>query len=269
MRLRFYKLLYNYEASNHMGVKLVLPYYDNLKLQFITNTKYLIDWHVFFFGYYEKETNDLLFQYIKTGHVVVEAGANNGTETLLISRIIGEKGKVFAFEPIQHIYDTLILNLKLNHCNNVIAEALALGESNESVFFNVLSQDYCNQGMSGKYDEKSADEKVEVKQVTLDAWISQTPISRLDFIKMDIQGAEINLLRGAQKTIKKFRPVIFTEATSDFLSIHSLYEEISKYEYDVFNIQTNGILSLMLKETIVEGNWLAKPKLSVSNDQYL
>ena len=104
---------------------------------------------------------------------------------------------------------------------------------------------------------------------SIDDFVQKENLSKVDFIKMDIQGAEINLLKGAKETIKKFRPVIFTEATSDFLSVNSLYDEISKYEYDVFNIQTNGILSLMLKETIVEGNWLAKPKLSVSNNQDL
>lgn len=263
LRFRFYKLFYNYESSRYKGVQLIIPYIESLNLQFIVFTKYLIDWNVFFFGQYEKETNDLLFEYVKPGQVVIEAGANNGTETVLLSRLVGPGGKVFAFEPVEHVYKSLQLNLSINDCKNVVAEQKALGESEGELYFNVLSQDYCNQGMASKYDEQSGDIKVLVKQTSIDLMLREHSFPSVDFIKMDIQGAEIELLKGAQHTIQKSRPVIFTEATEEFLSIETLYETLSVLGYSVYLIQVKGHLKLLSKNTLIEGNWLAKPIHSI------
>jgi FkbM family methyltransferase len=263
LHFRFYKLFYNYESSRYKGVRLIIPYFESLNLQFIVFTKYLIDWNVFFFGQYEKETNDLLFEYIKPGQTVLEAGANNGTETVLLSRLVGSTGKVIAFEPVKHIYQTLQLNLSINHCTNVLTEQMALGESDEQLYFNVLSEDFCNQGMASKYDEKSADAKVLVQQTSVDLWLNKNNIRNIDFIKMDIQGAEIELLKGAQYIIQKSKPIIFTEATEDFLSIKKLFDALSELGYAVYFIQPTSHLQRMSKDTLTEGNWLAKPLQSV------
>ncbi|MDB5255484.1 MAG: FkbM family methyltransferase [Chitinophagaceae bacterium] len=263
LRFRFYKLLYNYESPRYKGVQLIIPYFESLNLQFIVSTQYLIDWNVFFFGQYEKETNDLLLEYIKPGQVVIEAGANNGTETVLLSRLVGPTGKVFAFEPVEHIHNMLQLNLSINHCGNVTAEQKALGESDGELYFNVLPENFCNQGMAGKYDERSVDTKVLVQQTSIDSLLLQHHIQAIDFIKMDIQGAEIELLKGAEQTIQKSKPLIFTEATEDFLSIQKLFETLSDLNYSVYFIQPKGHLRLLSKDTLIEGNWLAKPTPSI------
>jgi FkbM family methyltransferase len=263
LRFRFYKFFYNYESSRYKGVRLIVPYFESLNLQFIVFTKYLIDWNVFFFGEYEKETNDLLFEYIKPGQTVLEAGANNGTETVLLSRLVGPAGKVLAFEPVEHIYQTLQLNLSINHCSNVITEQMALGENDRQLYFNVLSEDFCNQGMASKYDEKSADAKVLVQQSSIDSWLIQQNIRTIDFIKMDIQGAEIELLKGAEHTIQKSKPLIFTEATEDFLSIKKLFDTLTDLGYAVYFIQAKGRLQLLSRDALTEGNWLAKPLQSI------
>ncbi|MBC7485284.1 MAG: FkbM family methyltransferase [Cytophagaceae bacterium] len=263
LRFRFYKLFYNYESARYIGVRLIIPYFESLNLQFIVFTKYLIDWNVFFFGQYEKETNDLLFEYIKPGQVILEAGANNGTETVLLSRLVGPNGKVLAFEPVEHIYQTLQLNLSINHCTNVQTEQKALGESDGQLHFNVLSEDFCNQGMASKYDETSADAKVLVQQTSIDSWVVKNNIRTVDFIKMDIQGAEIELLKGAKHTIEKSKPLIFTEATEDFLSIEKLFDALTDLGYAVYFISSKGQLRLLSKSSLVEGNWLAKPLQSI------
>ena len=260
LRFRFYKFFYNYESAKYKGVRLIIPYVETFNLQFIVFTKYLIDWNVFFFGYYEKETNDVLFEYIKPGQIVIEAGANNGTETLLLSKLVGANGKVFAFEPIEHIYHALQLNLSINHCSNVLTQQLALGERDEQLYFNVLPEDFCNQGMASRYSDTSADAKVLVQQTSIDSWLAQNHVSTVDFIKMDIQGAEIELLNGAQQTIKTFQPVIFTEAADDFLSVKKLFETLSGLGYLIYHIGTGGHLTLLSNDVLMDGNWLAKPK---------
>lgn len=259
LRFRFYKLFYDYESSRYKGIQLQIPYFESLDLQFTVFTKYLIDWNVFFFGYYEKETNDVLFEYIKPGHIVVEAGANNGTETVLLSRLVDSQGKVLAFEPIDHIYKALQHNLFINHCSNVTAEKLALGECNQPIYFNVLSETFCNQGMASKYDERSVHQKVLVQQVTLDSWLQTNGIHSIDFIKMDIQGAEIELLQGGKEIIQSCKPLIFTEAADNLLSITQLFQILTDYGYNVYLIHSNNRLEQLLPNALKRGNWLAKP----------
>ena len=259
LRFRFYKFFYDYESSRYQGIQLLIPYFESLNLQFIVFTKYLIDWNVFFFGQYEKETNDVLFEYIKPGQVVVEAGANNGTETVLLSRLVGSQGKILAFEPIEHIHKALQLNLSINHCDNVVAEKMALGENKQLIYFNVFPESFCNQGMASRYDDRSAKHKVEVQQTSLDSWAKDHHVSAVDFIKMDIQGAEIQLLEGARNIIQSSQPIIFTEAADNLLSIAQLFQLLVDFGYDVYLIHSNGQLQLMSIDALKRGNWLAKP----------
>ncbi|MBC7450981.1 MAG: FkbM family methyltransferase, partial [Cytophagales bacterium] len=167
------------------------------------------------------------------------------------------------FEPVKHIYQTLQLNLSINHCKNVQTEQKALRESDGQLHFNVLPEDFCNQGMASKYDETSSDAKVLVQQTSIDSWLLKNNIRSVDFIKMDIQGAEIELLKGAQHTIEKYKPLIFTEATEDFLSIEKLFDTLIDLGYAVYFISSKGHLRLLSKSTLVEGNWLAKPLQSI------
>jgi hypothetical protein len=113
--------------------------------------------------------------------------------------------------------------------------------------------------MASKYNEKSADTKVLVHQTSIDSLAMHHNIQTVDFIKMDIQGAEIDLLKGARNTIQKSKPIIFTEATEEFLSIKQLFDYLSDLGYSVYYIQPKGHLHLMSKTTLMEGNWLAKP----------
>lgn len=127
---RFVSKIYSYNRSSFQkGVWLKKPYLNRKYALWINLfSKDLIDHKILFTGAYEKQTNKILESNLKVGDWVLEAGANTGTETVLISRLVGDSGKVLAFEPVDHVVKKLNENLSLNRINNVSVMPLALGD---------------------------------------------------------------------------------------------------------------------------------------------
>ncbi len=237
-RLRVAKMLYDYEDASIHGIDIVVPLQDNGLVCFI-NTKDLIGWKIFFTGEYERGTNRVLEQYVKDGDVVIEAGANMGSETLLLSRLTG-KGKVYGFEPNPYTFDRLKTNVSINELANVEVYDLAVGEKNGEISFNIYPKNFCNAGMSSKYMDTPLTRKITVNQQTLDSFVESHNINKVDFLKMDIQGAEMDLLAGAATMIARFKPIIFLEALQIYNDIQTMYAELGKYGYTVLNISDEG-----------------------------
>jgi len=140
---------------------------------------------------------------IAKGDVVIDAGANIGLFSILAGGKTGKEGKVFAFEPIKINRSLLEENIKLNGLKNVEISHFALGDSNKELKFSMESQ--YPAGASGVSTHDGGEEEI-VSQITLDEFVKQNNVKRVDFIKADIEGMEKNLLKGAEQTIKKFRP---------------------------------------------------------------
>lgn len=135
---------------------------------------------------------------------VLDAGANIGMFSVLASSVVGEQGKIFAFEPLKEISDVLEENSAKNNCNNIIIENKILGEKNKTVeFYYNLDSNYNAASKTLKHD---GDKVVSLEQVTLDEYVLKNNIEKIDFIKADIEGAERDLLKGAEETIKRFKP---------------------------------------------------------------
>lgn len=169
---------------------------------------------------------DYLFKFLVendirlTGKDVVEAGANNGNFTMDLAVLAGDTGKVHAFEPQRIIFYQLCGNVFLNGIANIFCHNVALGEiegvskievpdyfSSKHVNFGDVA---VNRRVSSNYDE------VQVKM------IDDYDFKDLGLIKADIQGYELFMLRGAEKTISKHRPYIFIEIEDVMLSVHGL-----------------------------------------------
>ncbi|MFZ4647485.1 MAG: FkbM family methyltransferase, partial [Gemmataceae bacterium] len=130
--------------------------------------------------------------------------------------------------------------------------------------FYINKQSMSNQGMSSKYKFNDCAEKIKVEQQSLDHWMNFNNIDKIDFIKMDVQGAEIDVLKGGIETLKKYKPVIFTEADVEpqndaDTSLNLLYSAIVELGYDVYSIKEGGKLVKINLDNIISGNWLALP----------
>jgi FkbM family methyltransferase len=240
VRHRLARKLYDYQSDAVQGIDLIAK--TRHEIGCLINTKDLIGWNIFFFGQYEKNTNNTLEQYVKEGDVVIEAGANIGSETVLLSKYTGQTGMVHAFEPSPYVLERLQCNVMLNTVyKNVKMYGLAVGDENKDVTFYIFPKQYHNSGIGGKYANWENSTPITVKQVSLDNWAKEQGIQKVDLIKMDIQGAEMELLRGADEIISKYKPKIFLEAHENK---EEIYKILKSKGYTIHVITDNGLVEL-------------------------
>lgn len=267
LKYRVANFLYSFGNNNMEGIDLIINYlpkkYNGLK--FLLNTHEYIGWNIFFLGEYEPETNLILEEFIKPDMIVIEAGANNGSESVLIGRLIDSDGHLYAFEPFETISRKLKINLLLNQMEKkVTIESFALGSDTETVEFYLPSKNASNQGEASKFKFKSFSDSIRVKQITLDDWVIQNKIKKVDFIKMDVQGAELDILVGAKNVLQSMKPVIYLEAdeiqtSNSKTSLKDIFQVLSINHYDVYLIQEKNRRALNM-QNLESGNWLALPK---------
>jgi FkbM family methyltransferase len=136
---------------------------------------------------------------IKEGDVVLDIGANIGYYTLLAAKIVGKEGKVFAFEPEEKNFFQLKENVRINNYQNVILIKKAVSEKNGKLKF------YLHEGdatMHSFFSENKSTKWIEVETVSLDNFFKGKKI-KIDFIKMDIEGAEFLALQGMKRILKE------------------------------------------------------------------
>jgi FkbM family methyltransferase len=151
-------------------------------------------------------------RFLKRGMVVLDVGANEGYYTLLASKCVGPSGRVIAFEPSPRERRRLRMNLWINHCTNARVEGLAMGAVEGQLNLHVVdgAETGCNSLRPPNVKGKTRPVQVEVG--TLDEFLRRSEIQRIDFIKMDIEGAELSALQGAAGLLQTLqRPLLLIE----------------------------------------------------------
>jgi FkbM family methyltransferase len=157
--------------------------------------------HGCWLGSYEHEKQLALQRAIRSGDVVYDIGANVGFYTLLSCVLTGDRGHVFAFEPLPGNVRYLREHLAINHIPNcTVIEAAVAGQDGEARFAPAVSRS------EGRL---SATGEIVVRTIALDSAIASGEIKPPAVMKIDIEGAEVECLRGAKNTIRNFRPTIF------------------------------------------------------------
>ncbi len=158
----------------------------------------------------ETQEQSMVLKLINDGDVVLDIGANIGWYSICV--LLKRKGvSVYSFEPIKSSFHYLKQNLQLNHLNSDYAYNFGFSNENRSVKFYYDVRFAMASSMANlREDEDTIIEECEIKK--LDDFISATPsMKKIDFIKCDVEGAEFFVFQGATETIKKNKPVIFTE----------------------------------------------------------
>ena len=158
------------------------------------------------YGEFSEAEIELFRQTVQPGATVVDVGANIGAHTLFFARTVGEAGLVLAFEPQRVVFQMLCANMALNEIRNVHCIQSALGRQAGQAHIPV--PDYEKEGNFGEFSlNQEADSGEEVRIMPLDA----IDFARLDFVKIDVEGLEAEVIRGAVRTIARHRPLLYVE----------------------------------------------------------
>ncbi len=130
--------------------------------------------------------------------IVIDAGAFIGDTSIWFADRIGRDGKVYSFEILPSHVGLIQKNIEKNHLQDIVRVfETGLWDSNAPIF-----------ATQAGYDSKCSEEEgdIRINAVTLDSFVQQENVTKVDFIKMDIEGAELSALRGGAATVKKFKP---------------------------------------------------------------
>jgi FkbM family methyltransferase len=159
------------------------------------------------YGEYSAEEGKLLKQLLRPGNVALEIGANIGALTVGIAKQVGPQGAVLAYEPQPVVFQTLCANLALNSLTNVMCFQVAVGDRMGPARIPFYRYDQKNN--FGRVVVGNAnDPGVDVSMITIDETFK---LSRLDLMKIDVEGMEPQVLEGASNVIQKFRPILIVE----------------------------------------------------------
>ncbi|HTU34325.1 MAG TPA: FkbM family methyltransferase [Candidatus Acidoferrum sp.] len=170
-----------------------------------------LDWQKhrsFAYGTWEPEVVSAVSQFVTPGMSAIDVGAHGGFFALLLARLVGPLGKVIAFEPLPANFRILQHNIGMNALENVIAEPLAVSGYSGELAFEVPPED--SSLLAGPFADTDERCAVSVRCVALDEYCARKQL-RPGFIKVDVEGAETDVLDGAERIIREFHPAMMIE----------------------------------------------------------
>lgn len=158
-------------------------------------------------GTYEDKETALLQRVVQPGWTIVDVGANFGWYTTHFSKWVGPKGVVHAFEPHPSMMATLQRNLALNNLSpNMVLSQVALSSSPGTAMLAVPKK-----GGPALARLSSSESAIRVDVTTVDDYARRSGLSRVDLIKVDVEGAELRVLHGARETLERHKPHLMLE----------------------------------------------------------
>lgn len=209
--------------------------YKNIDGEFIVFPNDAIAQHIKRGDLWEPHFKIVIDSMIKTGDTVIDCGANFGYNAVLMGKQIGQLGTLIAFEPQRIIYQQLNGNLILNNIYNAVTINAALGDGSIAAT-TMRPVDYEAHWVNiGDASVGEGGENVNVYK------LDDIELEKLDFLKIDVQGYELHMLKGAKSHIKKFSPDLFIEIEPHQLVKFNIEEKelvdyIKSFGYKVFKI---------------------------------
>jgi FkbM family methyltransferase len=235
-----------------------ITWLSNEDIAIFTSADNYIEWSLLSTGTYEDEINKLIRISLKPGNIALDIGANIGLQSIRMSQCTGAEGKVYAFEPLAHLQEKFSNNIKLNKANNIKLFPFALANEESTADFKI-SKNTWNQGTfsignnDGGPDTqcviiKIADNVPEIKE-----------LSRLDLVKIDVEGFEYQVLQGLKQTIDKYKPRIIFEYDSNYWltngqNMNDCFNFLNELHYTLYQITPVGCELVEHPAAIVSGN---------------
>jgi FkbM family methyltransferase len=262
-----------WEAAKKLdpGMPLLLAWYDGTTVDVTLGNDNSLCLYVC--GSFEPNEFSFLHGFLKPGMVFVDVGANDGYYTLFAARRVGSRGKVVAVEPSTRERINLRRNLKRNRIDNVHVVAAALGATRGDADLRLAQGAHSGHNTLGKFahDDVKAAQLERVTVDTLDQVASELKLDRIDFIKIDVEGAEASVVMGARSVLAKMRPVMLLEINDGALraqgvgadDLLTMLRHGHGYEILVFSAAT-GLVEPLVEGDALSANIIAVPKERLS-----
>jgi FkbM family methyltransferase len=233
----------------------------------------------FIFFEYEMKESFLVSKLVKPGMIVLDVGANIGNYSILFSRLVGKEGRVYAFEPTPQTFAQLETRLQTYCCENVQTFQTAVFSDNGVVEFSEFPEEYASWNSIGTPqmpNPENPDEWVaiahreQVPAITLDSFCAEHQISTIDYLKVDVEGAESDVLQGASQLLaaKAIRFIQF-EISQKMLegmgrSAKATFDLLQAYGYECHEILPEGNIGACVNDSnAFYENYIAVPALPI------
>jgi len=252
---RRHGLITAFRAFIHYSYRVIKNYQTNLDGSIITVNGYKmltipndpgISTELSIFKSHEPLNTKILSKMLKKGMTCLDIGGNIGYYVLLERQLIGSEGKIIAIEPLQRNFDYLKKNIELQNVTNISTYRFACGDKNGKVPFIIDRESNGSwiipDGM--KNPDPSRGTITEVPLRILDEFVEELGLERVDFVRMDVEGYEIHILKGLKKTLEKFKPIISFELHKNFLGVkgtHEIFKLLKGLNYKVESFVTRDL----------------------------
>jgi FkbM family methyltransferase len=181
---------------------------DGIKIASHISDKRLMPIEILNFGTYELVESNMMMELVSPTATVFDIGANIGWYSITIARRY-PNSKIFAFEPIPNTFDSLQRNIHLNQINNITAYDFGFSNTESELKF------YCDPDLCASASSANLSNRNDLKEITasvkrLDDFIQKHKAS-IDFLKCDVEGAELLVFQGGINAIGNFKPIVFSE----------------------------------------------------------
>jgi FkbM family methyltransferase len=209
------------------------------------------------YGTWEPEVVQATSKSVLPGMTALDIGAYAGFFTLLLSKLVGSKGKVVSFEPLPANFRVLEENLKLNSIQNVVLEKQAVSSNPGQISLEVPSLE--SSLLAGPFEDDDERGSMLVPSTSLDDYVFRNEM-RVDFIKIDVEGFEDEVLIGAERTLDTFHPIMIIELHNldNERGVHPAVDDLKKFGYRLRGLSdalyTTHMLADMPAQLRVEGH---------------
>lgn len=198
--------------------------------------KFPARWSRWYHKDYEPETFDFLRQNLKSGATVLDLGAHMGLFSVAMSQLVGAEGHVYSFEPTPSTRNVLKEVVKINGCDHNVQVRSEAVSKEKGTFYFYDTGDLISNANSLVQTERSSN-KIEVSAISLDEFAEEQNV-KIDCLKIDVEGAELDLLEGAKNVFTKMRPVALlslhpASIKANSQSLENIWDVIKRYNMRV------------------------------------
>jgi len=200
----------------------------------------------FNFCAYEDQDSKMINKLAENCKIIFDIGANIGWYSIQFA--LCESKFIYAFEPVKSIFQKLEQNIKLNALNNIYSFNAGLSDKN------MEADIYYDPNLTGASSLKGLNknylEKIKCKFLKLDDFLYENNVSKVDFLKIDVEGNELNVIKGGLNCIKSNKPILFLELLRKWAKEFNYHPNdvvkiLDEIGYDCYVTKENGLIKIL------------------------